>query len=74
MILAGSGIDRSADLQKVNGNHTGGRCKGEIMYPIFRSFAGANGKEFLLLDHNAISNGARSLNDYLEAETIGHIQ
>jgi hypothetical protein len=49
---------------------TGIRYRDEILAPIVRLYAGANGDDFILMDDNATPHRARIVNEYLQQETI----
>ena len=71
IVWAGS-IEGRTDLH--GGALTVIRYRDEILHPIVRPFAGAVGDDFILMDDNARPHMALVVNDYLEAETIAHME
>jgi hypothetical protein len=54
MVWDGISYDGSTDLYVIrNGSLTGIRYRDEILAPIVRPYAGANGDDFILMDGNA---------------------
>jgi hypothetical protein len=53
-----------------NGSLTGIRYRDEILAPIVRLYAGANGDDFILMDGNATPHRARIVNEYHQQETF----
>ena len=54
MVWTGISIEGRTDLHVIDGDALIGiRYRDEILHPIVRSFAGAVGDDFILMDHNA---------------------
>ena len=74
MVWGGISYDGSTDLYVIrNGSLTGIRYRDEILAPIVRLYAGAIGDVFILMDNNARPHRARIVNEYLQQETIEHM-
>jgi hypothetical protein len=70
MVWGGISYDGSTDLYVIrNGSLTGD----EILAPIVRLYAGAIGDDFILMDDNATPHRAIIVNEYLQQETIEHM-
>jgi transposase len=74
MVWGGISYDDSTDLYVIrNGSLTGIRYRDEILAPIVRFYAGANGDDFIRMDDNATPHRTRIVNEYLKQETIEHM-
>ena len=74
MVWGGISYDGSADLYVIrNGSLTGIRYRDEILAPIVRLYAGAIGDDLILMDDNARPHRVRIVNEYLQQETIEHM-
>ena len=74
MVWGGISYDGSTDLYVIrNGSLTGIRYRDEILAPIVRLYAGAIGDDFILMDDNATPHRAIIVNEYLQQETIEHM-
>jgi hypothetical protein len=63
MVWGGISYYDSTDLYVIrNGSLTGIRYRDEILAPIVRFYAGANGDDFILMDDNATPHRARIVN------------
>ncbi|XP_062598983.1 uncharacterized protein LOC134260444, partial [Saccostrea cucullata] len=70
MVWEGISIQGSTELYIIiNGALTGIRYRDEILQPIARTFTGAIGTEFVLMD-DTVPASPNIVNQYLEAETI----
>jgi hypothetical protein len=58
------------EIQLEDGSLTGIKYRDEILAPIVRLYAGANGDDFILMDDNATHHHARIVNEYIQQETI----
>ena len=74
MVWAGISIDGKTDLHVIAGNLSGVRYRDEILHPIVRTYAGAVGDGFILMDEYARPHRARVVTDYLENETIERME
>jgi hypothetical protein len=74
MVWAGISIDSKTDLHVISGNLSGVSYRDDILHPIVRSYAGAVGYGFILMDDNARPHRARVVTDYLENETIERME
>jgi hypothetical protein len=71
MVWGGISYDGSTDLYVIrNGSLTAIRYRDEILAPIVRPYPGANGDDFILMDDNARPHRARTVNEYIQQETI----
>ena len=71
MVWAGISFDRRTELYVIrNGPLTDLRYRDKILIPIVRTYAGALGLDFILMDDNAQPHRARVVTDYLGQEEI----
>jgi transposase len=74
MVWGGISYDGSTDLYVIrNGSLAGIGYRDEILAPIVRLYAGAIGDDFIMMDDNARPHRAGIVNEYLQQETIEHM-